>query len=119
MVLIAGCGDVIVMIYVVSRRVFAFVSTYFLIFVVCLFGNMSVNTTSFCVWFCVSICVDVSYYRRFALYHNEYGLDVKIIFLFFYRVATGNDHFHFHRDYERICVNMFYNTTKIKSFFHT
>ena len=44
---------------------------YFLLIVACLFRDLSVNTPSFCVRFCVSLRVDVSYYRRFALHHDE------------------------------------------------
>ena len=57
--LIAGCDDVGTM-YFVCWRFFACVSVYFLLFVVCHFRDISVNITSFCLWSCVSLRVDVS-----------------------------------------------------------
>ena len=57
--LIVRCVVVGVM-YFVCWRIFAFVNVRFLLFVVCHFRDVSVKITSFCLWFCVSLRVDVS-----------------------------------------------------------
>ena len=47
-VLIVGCDDVDVM-YFVCWCIFTFVSVRFFLFIVCLFRDVSVNITSFCL----------------------------------------------------------------------
>ena len=92
---------------------------YFLLIVACLFRDVSVNTPSFCVRFCVSLRVDVSYYRRFALYHDESWFEVKIIFLKKKSRFHWYWSFSFFRDHSRICSKWFVTRRRSNHSFYT